>query len=407
MNPGSKKCFAGERGGHWKLDTIPIELFLHICSFLSAKFVIQVLSQVCQQFKNVIQDDTTWRTRISERWPKKYPIIKADIDFNWKEACIQREEQYTLWSNKEVNMKFYTISGAHYAPVDVVLLLKGGELCVSGSRDRSLKIWSISALSQSSVDTTVGYRSALCDVKPEAHTGWIWSMANKGNFLYSGGWDKTVRQWDLQDCNKLSSTFLLSSPVLCLAFSENLLAAGCYDRIVSVFDPRAGVESIMHHSCHKNAVLCLAADDKFIISGSEDGSVVIFDKVARKILKAFSLEYFPMCISYEYHHLWVGDKLGFIHLVDPTNEKFNIIRTYSSGHVNGLTGLHYSLGVIVTCSRDKTIGIHEPSADPKRISTLFSSEEVAGISFLGTTLVSAVGDSVSVWMPNQEAQRTL
>lgn len=58
-----------------RLDTIPPEVFLHFCSFLSAKFVINVLSKVCRKFKFIIEEDTTWRMRINKRWPKKYPLI--------------------------------------------------------------------------------------------------------------------------------------------------------------------------------------------------------------------------------------------------------------------------------------------------------------------------------------------
>lgn len=58
-----------------KLDTLPPEIILHICSFLSAKFVICVLSQVCKKFKAIIESDVTWRMRIFKRWPQKYPIV--------------------------------------------------------------------------------------------------------------------------------------------------------------------------------------------------------------------------------------------------------------------------------------------------------------------------------------------
>ena len=57
------------------LDTLPSELFLHICSFIDAKFVIKTLSKVCTAFHTLIMDNTFWKVRIARRWPKKYPAI--------------------------------------------------------------------------------------------------------------------------------------------------------------------------------------------------------------------------------------------------------------------------------------------------------------------------------------------
>ncbi len=51
-------------------------------------------------------------------------ISVDDDDFNWKLACIQREEQHTMWSDHENNMESFCLSMAHFAAVDAVHLLK-------------------------------------------------------------------------------------------------------------------------------------------------------------------------------------------------------------------------------------------------------------------------------------------
>ncbi len=60
---------------HLTLDTLPSEIFLHICSFLDAKFVIQTLSKVCSLFHDVVNDNIFWKIRLGNRWNKKYPPI--------------------------------------------------------------------------------------------------------------------------------------------------------------------------------------------------------------------------------------------------------------------------------------------------------------------------------------------
>ena len=46
-----------------------------------------------------------------------------DHDFNWAEACIEREEQYRLWSEKG-NMEYFRYKEGLFAAVDVVHLMK-------------------------------------------------------------------------------------------------------------------------------------------------------------------------------------------------------------------------------------------------------------------------------------------
>ena len=62
-----------------QLSTLPAELLLHICCFLEAKFVINVLSKVSDYFHSLLNDETFWKVRIRKRWPKKYPAISGIV----------------------------------------------------------------------------------------------------------------------------------------------------------------------------------------------------------------------------------------------------------------------------------------------------------------------------------------
>ena len=53
------------------------------------------------------------------------PIFAVtDTDFNWQEACIQREDKYQRWKLYEENMEFYRFTRGLYAPVDTVHFMK-------------------------------------------------------------------------------------------------------------------------------------------------------------------------------------------------------------------------------------------------------------------------------------------
>lgn len=383
----------------WNLETIPPELFLLICSFLDARFVIRTLSQVSKRFHDIIKEDTIWKFRITKRWPKKYPPVSVpDELFDWKEACIQREEQYKLWSNWETWMNYFCISGAHYATVDVVHFLEGSRLFVSGSRDRSLKLWDVSKFD--STQASSDFRSCLSEIRIDAHEGWVWSLSSAGHELYSGGWDGNIKSWDMKANFSNVKIISCNSAVLCLDYFSNLLSAGTYDKQVLLIDPRTSVGCVMYHTNHKRAVLCIAMDNNFIITGSEDQSLIIFDKRNRKLLNILKFQGFPMSLSYGFNHLWVGDKQGLIHLIDPIEEKFNLIETYEIGHVGKITGISHSLGSVITCSTDKTIRILEPNANPEVIAKLSLAGEIAGIANFENMLVSANSDcSIGVWLP--------
>jgi len=57
------------------LDTLPLEILLHICYFLEAKEIMDSLSNVCVMFNELFNRDTYWKTRICKRWPKPYPPV--------------------------------------------------------------------------------------------------------------------------------------------------------------------------------------------------------------------------------------------------------------------------------------------------------------------------------------------
>ena len=102
---------------------------------------------------------------------------------------------------------------------------------------------------------------------------------------------------------------------------------------------------------HSRPVLSLAVDDRHMISASEDKTVCVFDRRADKVLKTltvisnfngnfpffnflsfltikcffFQFEYFPLSMSYGQNQLWIGDKMGNLHLVDATNGCFDLL----------------------------------------------------------------------------------
>lgn len=102
--------------------------------------------------------------------------------------------------------------------------------------------------------------------------------------------------------------------VMCLQFSDNILATGSYDATIKIWDMETGME-VRNLRGHLEGVRCLQFDDTKLISGSLDGTLKVWN--------------------------WrTGECLS----------------TYS-GHDGGVLGLHFDGDLLVSGSVDKTIKI--------------------------------------------------
>ena len=103
---------------------------------------------------------------------------------NSKIASCGQDNKILLWENK-ASAKFEEIRQAHSAPIRWVEFNKDGELLVSASDDKLVKLWR-------SYD-----RRFLQSFS--GHTNWVKCAQFSGDsrMVLSGGDDKTVRLWDI------------------------------------------------------------------------------------------------------------------------------------------------------------------------------------------------------------------
>ena len=59
------------------LTDLPLEILLHVASFMPPKDIICTLCQVCKSLYHIFSHDHYWKTRISLRWPGKYPVLDS------------------------------------------------------------------------------------------------------------------------------------------------------------------------------------------------------------------------------------------------------------------------------------------------------------------------------------------
>ncbi|XP_074643141.1 F-box/WD repeat-containing protein 9-like [Tubulanus polymorphus] len=379
------------------LLNLPPEIFLHICSYLNAKFILTTLTVVCKSLHALLSDASTWKIRLTKRWMQRYPPIPVDDEtFNWKLACMEREEQCRLWSEYEKNMHFKSFTSGIYAPVDTVHLGKGGRFVAAGSRDGNLHVWDLNKIREGceEEDTILHNKNV--------GKAWLWTVTSKDNIVTTGSWNSYIKFWDLEaDCAEVFAV-KCKSAVLCSLFVNDILYAGCYNKEVYAIDSR--VEKPIVFTTHRRSVLCLGADEKYVISGSEDQTIKIVDRTAGKVFKTIEFEYFPMCLSYGLNQLWIGDKKGRLHLFNTNNHLFEPVMSCESGHNGKLTGVIHNLGSIMTGCTDSVVQVLHPSSKPSPICTITQHQEaVAAIDFQNEVLVSGGCDArIGLWWPVTE-----
>ncbi|KAE8620067.1 hypothetical protein XENTR_v10010089 [Xenopus tropicalis] len=360
-----KSPAASESGEMSPLLLLPLELILHILTHLDPRFILTVLPRVCRTLRLIVAEETTWRIRVQKRVRASFPVVEQD-NFDWPSACMELEEQLSRWSDSGPKAEHFSLPDGHFASVDTVLLLEGGSLCVSGSRDRNVCLWDLTKLGQNQEKVKV---KALGTQKTGTHKGWAWSLASCGNLLSSGSWDSTIKIWDIGAEGQQVGEIRGRAAILSLAFQPDILVAGSYDKRVSVYDPRASKPLIKSRKIHSSPVLCLVADEHHIMSGGEDRTLVVFDRRANAVSQRLQLDNYLFCMSYKAPELWAGDNQGLVHVYRSQGGTIQHLRRFDVGHSSQVTGIWHSAGALYTTSTDKTIKAHVPTDPPQ---TLYS-----------------------------------
>jgi len=138
-----------------------------------------------------------------------------------------------------------------------------GKYLVSGSYDKTIKIWDIVSgwrdETRPQKDLVLGWRDETrpqkdldkCIATLEGHCSRITSLCWTGKYLVSGGWDKTIKIWDL-----VSGWRVSSRPRKDLDTNKCITTFG---------------------GSHKNLITSLCWTGTYLVSGSYDGTIKIWD----------------------------------------------------------------------------------------------------------------------------------
>ncbi|MCT7956393.1 WD40 repeat domain-containing protein [Laspinema palackyanum] len=163
----------------------------------------------------------------------------------------------------------------HTGSAIALAISPNGELFASGSGDNTIKLWELK---------TGKLRFTL-----RGHTGWVNALAfhPKGNMLVSGGADKTIALWNL-DTQELIGTFYgHTSTVRSISINPqgNTLISGGNDNMIKIRNLLTG--ELLHTLTEHTGSVCSVAispDGNILASGSNDTTLRLWNVGTGKLL---------------------------------------------------------------------------------------------------------------------------
>ncbi|XP_063616263.1 F-box/WD repeat-containing protein 9-like [Cydia splendana] len=416
-----------------QLLSMPVEIFLKICSFLDADFLSHTLAKVCTRFQTILEDSHIWKYWYHSKLEGSvYPPLPhlqywEEEPIDWQSMCVESASEKRRWENVRETMKHIVVKDIHFASVDTVLLVNNGEFCISGGRDRGMALWCVADISPAGPEVATPSRApgggvshaVLATTQPRhirhgAHEGWVWDLAadceHNTKFVYSASWDNSVKVWDLNRDFTPVHSYRCGMSALCVDTCGDMVLAGLYSKRIMAFDVRVGTEAVCKYKPHRGPVLGLATLGPQVASVSEDRTLAVWDARARRTLvqdlRLPTEKAYPVCVSWARPALYVGDSKGGLHLLHP--EKFSLVATHevwqeppSTQPASKITGcLQTAAGLILVSDRGEVKFLYNSFPPREYCSTRTTAPDVTQVRYLnGILVVGSCDSALEFWIP--------
>lgn len=187
-------------------------------------------------------------------------------------ASGSKDKTVKLWS-LETGQEIYSFKG-HTDDVLCVAFSPDGKLLASGAGGNDKTI-NILPLAENQVKTLTGHSDWF---------GGITSLAFSpdGKFLISGSQDKTIKIWNVETSQEISTLLGHSDHICAVAYSPNgeILASASKDKTLKLWSVANG-EEISSVKCNDSVIYSIAfsPDGKILAAGSGDTTITLFPMV--------------------------------------------------------------------------------------------------------------------------------
>ncbi|MBF0338749.1 MAG: hypothetical protein HQL05_13085 [Nitrospirae bacterium] len=223
-----------------------------------------------------------------------------------------------------------------------------GRYVVSGGWDKTLKLWDISHGME--MKAFKGHTSAVTSV----------AISPDGKYALSGSWDNTLGLWDITTATKTATFKGHNSHVSSVTIFPNgkYALSGSWDKTLRLWDISTGKE-LRLFTGHSEPVtsLSISHDNKYALSGSWDKTLKLWNTTSGKMLRTFSdhsAAVTSVALSSDGRYALSGSWDKTLKLWDTDSGK--VLRTFS-GHSAPVTSVALSSDnkYVLSAGSDKTL----------------------------------------------------
>ncbi|KAI6099883.1 hypothetical protein EDD16DRAFT_1764042 [Pisolithus croceorrhizus] len=279
-------------------------------------------------------DDETWDDNAEEEEERRDGDILGDVKESgarrWKDKSnkggeVPYEHQWELDVDAHefpLRPQFRQCVQLHTDWINDILLCNYNQTVISASSDGTVKSWSPHA-GTFTEPSTIGF-----------HADYVRCLAlsRERNWVASGSFDRTIKLWDLTRTSSIPEPLLTLNPpdlaaskasVYSLAVDPcgHVVASGSPERVVRMWDPRAGkrIGKLVGHTDNIRAIL-ISEDSRYLLTGSADGSIKLWSLASQHCLYTFTYHTDSVWALHSSHPslevFYSGDKSGIVCKVD-------------------------------------------------------------------------------------------
>ncbi|KAH7974743.1 hypothetical protein HPB49_018987 [Dermacentor silvarum] len=330
------------------LSSLPQGPRLLIFSYLDPVSLLRC-AQVCHAWRDLTRDPYLWQRlcsqpqwRVSAATERKQLQLLRRLDghVDWRAVFCQRFRLRRNWLRGSCHVRTF-----HGHTQAVFCVQFDDTRIVSGSSDKTIKVWNMRTNSPWSVMTLVG------------HSGTVRCLHLSGNRLVSGSSDCTIKVWDMRTGRCLRTLVGHTGAVLCLQYHGDQLVSGSCDRTIRVWQLGTGRHMATFHG-HQDAVTCLQFDSMQVVSGSLDRTIKLWGLSSGHCLR--TLDWIKSeghtgvvrCLQADqWRIVSAGDDRALKVWGLETGQRLVTLRNHS----DGVTCLQFSDCLIVSGSYDQTV----------------------------------------------------
>jgi len=275
-----------DKTGFYFIDRDPL-LFRHVLAYLRDRKlrlpVDEVLTQdILDEFEylNIPVQDELAQSKAKELLTSNIVVDKTLNGHTGWVRCLEVVGESIVSGSYDKTVKIWDINTGHCTkviPVHTMSCIKDtldghsnwvlcldviGDTIVSGCKDKTIKIWNM--------------RTGQCEKTLNGHTYSVTCLEIAGSTIVSGSQDKTIKIWSMEtgECKKTLTGH--TNYVMCLQVLRNQIISGSQDNTIKIWDVATG-QCKKSLTGHTDAIVCLKAVGNTIVSGSFDKSIKVWN----------------------------------------------------------------------------------------------------------------------------------